>query len=158
MARKITSATGSPPTHRAVTNTHARCSSGRPRNLSERIAAIFNGHPQWTVCGEAENGQQAIDLVLELKPDLVVLDLSMPVNGLQAAASIRRLAPSTKILIFSMHNSPQIELEALASGADAFLTKTASADTFIRTATTLLGHPFPSGRLKQTRIQQATRA
>src|ERR1700687_833608 len=103
------------------------------------IRAIVNGHPPWTVCGEAENGQQAIDLVLELKPDLVVLDLSMPVmNGLQAAAKIRQLAPSTKILILSMHDSPQAEHGALAVGADAFLTKTASADTFIRTVTTLL--------------------
>jgi two-component system nitrate/nitrite response regulator NarL len=104
------------------------------------IRAIINGYSPWTVCGEAENGQQAIDLVLELKPDLVVLDLSMPVmNGLQAATRIRQLRPSTKILILSMHDSPEAEHEALAVGADAFLTKTASADTFIRTVTTLLG-------------------
>jgi DNA-binding NarL/FixJ family response regulator len=103
------------------------------------IRAIVNGHPPWTVCGEAENGQQAIDLVLELKPDLVVLDLSMPVmNGLQATARIRQLAPSTKILVLSMHDSSQVEHGALAAGADAFLTKGASTDTFIRTVTTLL--------------------
>jgi DNA-binding NarL/FixJ family response regulator len=108
------------------------------------IRAIVNGHSPWTVCGEAENGQQAIDLVLELKPDLVILDLSMPViNGLQAAAKIRQLAPSTKILILSIHDSPQIEREALAAGADAFLTKTTSTDTFIRTVTTLLDTRFP---------------
>jgi DNA-binding NarL/FixJ family response regulator len=103
------------------------------------IRAIVNGHPPWTVCGEAENGQEAIDLVLELKPDLVVLDLSMPVmNGLQATARIRQLAPSTKILVLSMHDSAQVEQGALAAGADAFLTKGASTDTFIRTVTTLL--------------------
>jgi two-component system, NarL family, nitrate/nitrite response regulator NarL len=97
------------------------------------------GNPPWTVCGEAENGQEAIDLVLELKPDLVVLDLSMPVmNGLQATARIRQLAPSTKILVFSMHDSSQVEHGALTAGADAFLTKGASTDTFIRTVTTLL--------------------
>jgi DNA-binding NarL/FixJ family response regulator len=107
------------------------------------IRAIFSGHPPWTVCGEAENGQQAIDLVLELKPDLVVLDLSMPVmNGFQAAAKIRRLAPATKILVLSMHDSPQAKYEALAVGADAFLTKTASTDTFIRTVTSLLDTGF----------------
>jgi YesN/AraC family two-component response regulator len=66
------------------------------------MRSIVDGHPPWTVCEEAENGQQAIDLVLELKPDLIVLDLSMPVmNGLQAAAKIRQLVPSTKILILS---------------------------------------------------------
>jgi DNA-binding NarL/FixJ family response regulator len=63
----------------------------------------------------------------------------MPVmNGLQAAAKIRRLAPSTKIFILSMHDSPQVEHQALAGGADAFLAKGASPDTFIRTVTTLL--------------------
>ena len=108
------------------------------------IRAIVNGHPPWTVCGEAENGQQAIDLVLELKPDLVVLDLSMPVmNGLQATKRIRQLAPTTKILILSMHDSPQAERDALAAGADAFLTKTASPDTLIQAVCTLLDIRFP---------------
>ncbi|HXM93110.1 MAG TPA: response regulator transcription factor [Candidatus Dormibacteraeota bacterium] len=103
------------------------------------IRNIIDQHSPWTVCGEAENGQQAIDLVVRLRPDLVVLDLSMPVmNGLQAAAKIRQLVPSTKILILSMHDSPQSAREALAVGADAFLTKTASTETFIRTVTTLL--------------------
>jgi DNA-binding NarL/FixJ family response regulator len=68
----------------------------------------------------------------------------MPVmNGLQAAAKIRQLVPSTKILILSMHDSPQAKHEALAVGADAFLTKTASTDTFIRTVTALLDTRFP---------------
>lgn len=72
------------------------------------IRDIIAQHSPWTVCGEAANGEQAIDLVVGLRPDLVVLDLSMPVmNGLQAAAKIRLLVPVTKILILSMHDSPQ---------------------------------------------------
>ena len=56
------------------------------------------------VCGEAENGKQAIEKVKQLQPDLVLLDINMPVmNGVQAAYEIRQIAPSTKILFFTIH-------------------------------------------------------
>ena len=81
------------------------------------------------ICGEAENGRQALEKVRELKPDLVILDVSMPVmNGLEAAREIRRFAPRTKIVILSVHDSPQIIEIAEKAGADAYVLKSA-ADT-----------------------------
>jgi DNA-binding NarL/FixJ family response regulator len=86
------------------------------------------------VCGEAENGQQGVDQTLKLKPDLVLLDMSMPVmTGLQAAAAIRRLAPATKIIMVSMHDSPQMVKEARAAGADAYITKTSAGKELLAT-------------------------
>lgn len=85
------------------------------------------------VCGEAENGAEGVERALELKPDLVLLDMSMPVmTGLQAAARIRRQAPSTKIVIITMHDSPQMETEARAAGADVYITKMAAAKSLLQ--------------------------
>jgi len=79
------------------------------------------------ICGEAENGKQALEKVRELKPDLVILDVSMPVmNGLEAAREIRRFAPRTKIVILSVHDSPQIIEIAKKAGADAYVLKSAA--------------------------------
>jgi DNA-binding NarL/FixJ family response regulator len=84
------------------------------------------------VCGEAENGQQGVEQTLKLKPDLVLLDMSMPVmTGLQAARSIRQLAPKTKILIVTIHSSSQMEQEALAAGADGYVTKMSASDSLL---------------------------
>jgi DNA-binding NarL/FixJ family response regulator len=92
------------------------------------------------VCGEAENGQQGVDQTLKLKPDLVLLDMSMPVmTGLQAAAAIRRLAPATKIIMVSMHDSPQMVKEARAAGADAYITKTSAGKELLATMYRLFG-------------------
>lgn len=89
--------------------------------------------PGPAVCGEAANGQEAIQKVLELHPDLVILDWSMPVmNGLEAAKAIISLAPQTKILVFSLHKAKTIKEQALAAGADAFLHKTAKGDEILR--------------------------
>jgi DNA-binding NarL/FixJ family response regulator len=91
------------------------------------------------VCGEAENGQEAIQRVLELHPDLVILDWGMPVmSGFEAAKAIRRLAPHMKILIFSLYEEKVVKEQALAAGADAFLSKTARGDDIIRTIEELL--------------------
>ena len=86
----------------------------------------------FAVCGEAENGQQGVEKTLDLKPDLVLLDMTMPVmTGLQAAARIRSLSPDTKILIITMHDSQQMEIEARAAGADAYITKMAAAKSLL---------------------------
>lgn len=69
------------------------------------------------VCGEANNGKAAIERVQELRPDVVVLDLSMPVmNGLDAARAIKAIAPGTHILMFTLHTYPQLLDEARKVG------------------------------------------
>jgi DNA-binding NarL/FixJ family response regulator len=91
------------------------------------------------VCGEAANGQEAVQKVLELHPDLVILDVGMPVmNGLDASRAIRRVAPQVKILVFSLHDEKGIREQARAAGADAFLPKTALGDKILGTIEQLL--------------------
>src|ERR1700688_3509257 len=70
-------------------------------------------------CGGAENGQQAMAKVLELKPDVVILDITMPVmDGLKATMEIRRIAPGTKIVLFTIHDSSEAKTAAKIVGAD----------------------------------------
>lgn len=79
---------------------------------------------RWEVCGEAGNGQEAIEKVRELKPDLVLLDLRMPVMGGTAAArEIRRLSPEVKIVFLSMHDSETVVELTRIAGADGCLSK-----------------------------------
>jgi DNA-binding NarL/FixJ family response regulator len=87
------------------------------------------------ICGEAENGRQAIDKASELQPDIVILDLVMPeMNGLEAAYEIRRRAPCCKIVLLSLHYSPRDGLAlAKALGVDAFVHKTALANDLVPT-------------------------
>jgi len=78
----------------------------------------------WQVCAEAENGKVAVEKVKELHPDVVILDLQMPVmDGLQAAAQISRLAPNTAMLMVTMHNYEQLAKYARAFGIREVLTK-----------------------------------
>jgi len=81
-------------------------------------------HPGWDVVGEAENGKLAVEQVEQLHPDIVILDLQMPVmNGLDAARRIRILAPKTTLLMFTMHNSAQLVEEAHAAGISEVVSK-----------------------------------
>ena len=85
----------------------------------------------WEVCGEATDGRQAIEKVIQLTPDAVLLDLSMPVmNGFEVAAEIRRLVPSTKIIFFSMHDVPATAHQV---GGDAFVKKADAAKDLVVT-------------------------
>jgi DNA-binding NarL/FixJ family response regulator len=98
------------------------------------------------VCGEAENGQEGLTQTVSLQPDLVLLDMSMPVlTGLQAAAKIRQLVPDTKILIVTMHDSPQMEIAARAAGADAYITKMAASKSLLEAMRALVGNSNGSG-------------
>jgi DNA-binding NarL/FixJ family response regulator len=71
----------------------------------------------WEVCGAAENGSDAIRLTLELKPDVVILDLAMPsMDGLTAARKISESLPTVPIVMYTLHSLPQLELEAKKNG------------------------------------------
>jgi DNA-binding NarL/FixJ family response regulator len=88
------------------------------------VRMLFAKSDSFDVCGEAQDGMQAIRMVSELSPDVVILDLSMPgMNGFETAAKIRLLAPSTKIVFFSVHEIPTT---ARWVGADAFVSKSST--------------------------------
>jgi DNA-binding NarL/FixJ family response regulator len=84
---------------------------------------LLEQQPGWR-CGEAENGLEGIARAKQSRPDLIVMDLSMPVmNGLDAAKELKRLMPAVPIVMFTTFASAHIATAALAAGADAFQTK-----------------------------------
>lgn len=88
------------------------------------LRAVLQSRPDWNVCGEAENGRQAIELAEKLKPTLVVMDIMMPeLNGLEAARKILSSLPQTLVLVQTMHDSEVLAREALAAGARGYLHK-----------------------------------
>jgi DNA-binding NarL/FixJ family response regulator len=108
-------------------------------SIRRSLRALLGRHDDWEVCGEAENGRDAVDKVLQLHPDLIILDLSMPVmNGLQAARELHRLAPGLPILMFTNFGNSLIEREALASGVTAVKSKWESIESLVGSIQNLL--------------------
>lgn len=92
--------------------------------IRQGLRAVIEAHGDWQLCGEADNGRQAVELARELKPNLVVLDLSMPeLNGLDATRKIRAALPRTQVLILTMHDSDSLAQEVLAAGARGYVLK-----------------------------------
>jgi DNA-binding NarL/FixJ family response regulator len=78
----------------------------------------------WSICGEVDNGQAAIEMVRHLKPDVVLLDYAMPImNGIEAARRIAEIAPQCAILMFTMYASEQLATVAQAAGVWAVISK-----------------------------------
>jgi DNA-binding NarL/FixJ family response regulator len=85
---------------------------------------IIDEMPGTHVVGEANDGQEAVELVKELLPDLVILDISMPkLSGLEACREIRHLFPDVKILVLTMHKDREFLLHAISAGAQGYLLK-----------------------------------
>ena len=105
---------------------------------------MLTAHQDWQVCGEAADGREAVKLALKLKPDVVVMDLSMPeLNGLEATRQIRHQLPRTEVLIFTMHETEQLIREVLAAGARGYVLKTDAARRLITGVRALSQHkPF----------------
>jgi DNA-binding NarL/FixJ family response regulator len=108
------------------------------------VAAELAQVPGWQVAAEAANGRDAVALAAELKPDVVVLDLTMPeLNGLEAARQIIAAAPSARILILTAHESEQLVREVLRAGAQGYVLKSDAGRTLVAALHALLdGRPF----------------
>jgi len=108
------------------------------------IKTLLQTHPGWEVCGEAHTGREAVSQTEELKPDIVVLDISMPdLNGMEAARRIRKVCPSTEILILSLHFSDQLIREIVEAGVRGYIVKSDSDRDLIVAVETLAKHkPF----------------
>ncbi len=92
------------------------------------VISLLHAHPQFEVCGEATHGQEAVEKALALKPDVVVMDVSMPVlDGLDAARIIRSTVPSCEILVLSQHDAPEMVRQAFKAGARGYVVKSSIA-------------------------------
>jgi len=93
---------------------------------------LLRGRAGWEVCGEAGNGIEAVELARQLRPDLAILDVAMPLlNGLEATRRIRRELPETEVLLFTVYASEQLAVEALEAGARRYLLKSQSASELV---------------------------
>lgn len=96
--------------------------------VRKTLRQTLEQHDGWEVCGEATNGQQAIEKAQQLKPALVVLDVSMPVmNGFEAARELKRLAPSMLLVMFTSFATPHLTQAALSAGVSAMVSKSEPA-------------------------------
>ena len=114
----------------------------RPKRLDTPAVAEENaGRISLNVCGEAENGQDAIEKAQVLHPDLIVMDLSMPVmNGIDAARTLKTLMPTVPVIIFSDYSDVFSEKETRSAGICALVSKSEPVSVLIGKARALL-HP-----------------
>jgi DNA-binding NarL/FixJ family response regulator len=100
----------------------------------------------WTLCGEAANGRQAVLMASEMKPDLVILDLSMPMmTGLEATREILRANPHQPVILFTLHASPQLTMAASNVGARKVVSKSEGLGALISAIEKIVGGGLPSG-------------
>ncbi len=115
------------------------------------VREMLSSYPGWEVCGEASSGREVVDMVDKLKPDVAVIDLSMPgLNGIDATHQIRRNNPETKVIIFTMHETEALVREVFQAGAFGYVLKS-DAVTHLRAAveTVQEGRHFCSSKLHE---------
>lgn len=107
------------------------------------VRQIVEAHPGWEVCGEAADGQEALNLAIQEKPDVMVLDVSLPImNGIAVTRRLRQDAPQTKVLLFTMHDDDETVSAGLAAGARGYLLKMEN-EQLLETAISALGANRP---------------
>ena len=125
--------------------------------IRETVRFSLERHFDWQVCGEAVNGLDALHKAQESHPDIVVLDLSMPVmDGLKAARHLRQTMPSVSIVMFTSHDSPQLRHEATAAGIPKVVSKDSPLGTLTDAIEELLQPEAPgSDPSESPQAQQA---
>jgi DNA-binding NarL/FixJ family response regulator len=120
-------------------------------NLSARttVRSLLDWHG-FQVCGEAKDGKEAIERVIELKPDIVVLDINLPImNGIQAASEIRRIFPQAKILFLTIHEEPEL-MARLHPFAHGFISRSAAGTDLIPALTRIAKTTIQKKAAKQS--------
>jgi DNA-binding NarL/FixJ family response regulator len=95
--------------------------------IRRSLRRLLETESNWVICGEAENGCDAIEKAKELRPDLIVIDLAMPVlHGIVATSLLKQIMPAVSIVMFTSFSNPHIKRSAMAAGLDAFVDKSES--------------------------------
>jgi DNA-binding NarL/FixJ family response regulator len=107
--------------------------------IRKAVCELLTREGDFEVCGEAENGQDAVEKAQQLRPALIVTDLFMPLmNGLEETRILKKLMPAVPVVIFTVHSDPFIEREGLAAGASAVVSKSDAVAVLIGKARELL--------------------
>ena len=115
------------------------------------LRRIVEAQPNWQVVAEAGDGKEAVQKALETKPDVAVIDYSLPlINGAEATRQIRSVLPRTEVLIFTMHDNETLIGELLKAGARGYLVKTDAQRYLIGAIEALAAHkPFFTGKVSE---------
>jgi DNA-binding NarL/FixJ family response regulator len=104
------------------------------------VQTILHPFPEWELCGEADNGNDAIRMAEELKPEVIIMDLSMPgLNGIEATRAIRKTQPGVKIVLLTLHESAELVRSAFRAGAMGYLLKTDAEQELVKALTVVTG-------------------
>ena len=108
------------------------------------VRSLLESHEGWEVCGEATTGRDAVEQSRRLRPDVVVMDLSLPeLNGLDATRHILKDAPETEVLVLTMHQSEELARDVLQAGARGYVLKSDADENLIAAVENLRQHkPF----------------
>jgi DNA-binding NarL/FixJ family response regulator len=106
--------------------------------VRQGVRALIESVPDWTLCAEASGSEQALKAAAEARPDIIVLDVSMPnVSGLDLILQMKKILPKVEILVLTMHDSERIVAQALRAGARGYLLKSDTGDKLIEAVAAL---------------------
>ena len=119
------------------------------------VQTILRPYPEWELCGETDNGRDAIRLACELKPEIIIMDVSMPgLNGIEATREIRKIYPDSKIILLTLHESTELLRSALRAGAKGYLLKTDAEQDLVRALTVVIGEgTFVSPKIDEKAVE-----
>ena len=107
--------------------------------VRQGIRRVLEAKPEWQICGEAANGQEAVRMAQELTPDVIIMDVTMPVmSGFEAADEISRLPIGSRVLFFTMHDSGSMAGSVRRTGAHGYVVKSRAAQDLIQAMERLL--------------------
>jgi DNA-binding NarL/FixJ family response regulator len=104
------------------------------------VQAILQSVPEWELCGEADNGKDAVRLAGELRPEVIVMDVSMPgLNGIEATRTICRDNPGAKVVLLTLHESDELLRNGFQAGARGYLMKSDAEEELVRALRVVMG-------------------
>jgi DNA-binding NarL/FixJ family response regulator len=123
--------------------------------VRQGIRSLIETIPEWTVCAEAADGQAALQLAEQMRPDVIVLDISLPkIGGLDVLVELKRMLPDAEILVLTMHDSERTIAQMLRAGCRGYLLKTETGEKLVEALTKVSRHQtYFSSSVSETLLQ-----